>query len=92
MERTRQWIQTLALAAIGAAALVVAVGTVLPARAAEPATCTTLSTERLSFPKAGEELGAQAAPMLGGHEHAIVIPVGTMGATTGHTYTLLCVW
>ena len=89
MERTRQWIHTLALVAIGAAALIVAVGTVLPARAAEPPTCTTLTTRPMVIPKASDEINAMALAAIGiGHEHAVVIPVGENGLIT----SVLCVW
>jgi hypothetical protein len=95
MERARIWIQTLALAAIGAGILLVGLRPALPAFAAEPPECRLVDSGKLMWEKAGEDVATQAAELIaarGDREHVTVLPYGRMAGGGGGMYSVMCIW
>jgi hypothetical protein len=96
LERTRLWIQTLALAGLAVAALVASVRGMPEARAAGGAPmCAVMFSDKAMFPRAIEHVAEQAAAWLstiGDRPHVAVLPVGRDGSIGIGTYSVICAW
>lgn len=95
MESVRSWIQTLALAGLAVAALIVAVRDIPEARAAEPPLCRVIDSGKLNWGNATEDVAAQAAAFLAGmgdRQRIVALPVGRTVNGSGGTYAVLCAW
>lgn len=96
VENLRAWIQSLGIAAIGSALLIIALRPALPAFASdEKVECRLLDSSKLGWGKSAADIVLDAEDFLnsrGAREHIAVLPYGRTGTSGGETTSIMCLW